>query len=330
MKRATWHDAYDGQMGLWRWYRTPWGQKFLDTGYGVNAGPLVESSRLLLKGLYRSEPDKLLTADPVFVSGEMGEVIQAATEGFQPEPLYPTDLLTPQGFCWYERPFLIPDRFDDPLSLRAWSWCPMKQVADHATAVNVLNADDRHNGMAIALYGGDGTTPEYPEGIAVTLYADWPRSERAPLGFAPAHMTPWWFGMTFDGNEVDENGNETGAAWWWRLAQVTLRLMQQRIAVHHRERPDRPSRREGQRLGFDARGEREILVVRLRREQGERHDPSGEAANYSHRFIVGGHWRNQWYPSSQIHRQIWISPYVKGPDDKPLVVKPRRAFTWDR
>jgi len=41
-------------------------------------------------------------------------------------------------------------------------------------------------------------------------------------------------------------------------------------------------------------------------------------------------WHDQWYPSEQIHRQIWISPYVKGPEDKPLIVRPRRVYQWER
>jgi hypothetical protein len=73
-----------------------------------------------------------------------------------------------------------------------------------------------------------------------------------------------------------------------------------------------------------------VVVVKLRREQGERHEPTGEEGNYSHRWIVGGHWRNQWYATESIHRQIWISPYVKGPEDRPLIVRPRRVFQWER
>ncbi len=319
-------------MGLWRWYRTSKGESFLRSGYNVNAAPLQHSSRLLLRGLYESETVKLLGADPIFVSSEMCDVIEAAASGFKPEPLLATDLMTRQGFCWYERPFLIQDRFDEPLNIRGWSWCPMQAVENEASARALL--ENPEEGTAIALYGGaadwQGFLTDYPEGIAVTLYADWPENPTVPLGFAPCHLSPWWFGMTFDGNEVDENDQPTGAAWWWKITQATLRLMQQRIAVSHRERPDRPTRREGHRVGFDALDSREVLVVRLRRERGEAHEPTGEGANYSHRFIVGGHWRNQWYPSGKVHRQIWISPYVKGPDDKPLVVKPRRAYTWDR
>jgi hypothetical protein len=34
-----------------------------------------------------------------------------------------------------------------------------------------------------------------------------------------------------------------------------------------------------------------------------------------------GHWRNQWLPSVATHRQQWIPEHIKGPGDKPLVLK---------
>jgi hypothetical protein len=276
----------------------------LREGYRENARPLSSQTRTLIARLYEAEIPKVLVADPYFVSSEMTDVIEAASAGFQPEPLLPTDFITTHGFVWYERPFLIPDRFDEPFLLRGFSWCPILTGDVPSGELTDANATDR--------------------GMAVTIYAD---HGQPSIGFAPAHLTPWWYGMTFDGNEVDENEKPTGALWWWKIAQTTLRLMQQKIAHRQSERPDRPTRRNGQRCGFN---EREVLVVRLRRESGDHEPGEGDGANYSHRFIVGGHWRNQWYPKGRVHRQIWISPYVKGPDDKPLVVKPKRAFTWDR
>lgn len=103
--------------------------------------------------------------------------------------------------------------------------------------------------------------------------------------------------------------------------------MQQQIAVQHRQQSPRPVRREAKRYGLM---DREVLVVRLRRERSKPTDDEHGPANYSHRFIVSGHWRNQFYPASGEHRQIYISPYVKGDESLPLVVKPRRAFVLNR
>jgi hypothetical protein len=53
-----------------------------------------------------------------------------------------------------------------------------------------------------------------------------------------------------------------------------------------------------------------------------------EAREYSHRWIVRGHMRNQPVgprnaKGGQKHIRVWIAPYVKGPEDKPLILKDR-------
>lgn len=53
-----------------------------------------------------------------------------------------------------------------------------------------------------------------------------------------------------------------------------------------------------------------------------------DVREYSHRWIVRGHMRNQPIgprniEGGQKHQRVWIAPYVKGPEDKPLVLKDR-------
>lgn len=56
---------------------------------------------------------------------------------------------------------------------------------------------------------------------------------------------------------------------------------------------------------------------------------TGEGTEWNHRWIVRGHWRNQWYPSTQVHRPKYVPSYVKGPEDKPLIVHDK-IFSVDR
>ena len=72
----------------------------------------------------------------------------------------------------------------------------------------------------------------------------------------------------------------------------------------------------------------EVLVIQFRKTRYTSAEGGEERnVNWSHRWIVGGHWRWQPYkdPASggEIKKRIWISPYVKGPDDKPLKTKER-------
>lgn len=327
--RAKWHDAYDTQMALWRWYRTEEGVRWLAYSFNEAARALQAGTREMLLDLYTAERGRLIDLDPIFVSTEMCEVVDAAKESFEPEPLMETDLLTTHGFLYFEKPFDVLDRFEEPTTIHAVAWSRIIAAGDEQRAQALQGMVDAAAGSGVTLDAIEEKAIEdgaRAAGIALTIYATSPES--APPPVIPYHVTPWYFGMTFDGNEVDENDEPTGAAWWWRVVQTTFRLMQQHIAVKHLQRPDRSSRREAKRLRFP--DEAEVVVVRLRREAGERSEPSGEAANYSHRFIVSGHWRNQWYPSISAHRQIWISPYVKGPEGLPLIVRPRRVFQWER
>lgn len=83
------------------------------------------------------------------------------------------------------------------------------------------------------------------------------------------------------------------------------------------ERLDRPERRRMQKQNIPE-PELRIITLRKRESESSSHNDPADRVDWSCRWIVGGHWRKQWYPSSQTHRPVFIVPYVKGPDDKPL------------
>lgn len=327
-QRSNWHDAYDLQQELWRWMRTDLGRRYMAGSYTIQARGLLPRTQELLLRMFAVEPAKLRSADPIFVSAEMCEVVAHAQETFEPEPLLPNDLMTLFGFMYFETPFEIPDRFDVETRIKAVSWAPiMSEEASRQINVGMfypaqtLKLAQEHDYTNIDWTNKEPGKYERPvDGLVITLYSEdghrtEPELTSAPEAI-PMHFTPWWFGMTFDGNEVDELGKPTGAGWWWRLVQVSLRLMQQRLSSRTHLKPPRPSRRR---------------AVRLRRERKPRDpDEPEREANYSHRFIVGAHWRNQYYPSERVHRQIWIAAFVKGDESLPLIIRPKRAFTWNR
>lgn len=114
-----------------------------------------------------------------------------------------------------------------------------------------------------------------------------------------------------------------------RLVLSFWALSQQRIAQPERGAVDRPGRRRAARAGFVI-PEDGVRVVTLRRPETRTtiSDDSG-LVEWSHRWIVSGHWRNQWYPATDQHRPRWIAPYEKGPEGKPLVLKDR-VYRWVR
>lgn len=76
------------------------------------------------------------------------------------------------------------------------------------------------------------------------------------------------------------------------------------------------------------------LAVLRRRRYASEAEREQEAREYSHRWIVRGHMRNQPVGSRTIeggqrHERIWIAPYIKGPEGKPLIIKDR-VQVWRR
>ncbi len=105
---------------------------------------------------------------------------------------------------------------------------------------------------------------------------------------------------------------------------ASLSFLRQRIFVAPRAPIDRASRR---RLTRNGRPAEDVRVVQLRkRVPSAPTHTDATPVEWSHRWVVSGHWREQWYPRLQRNQPIWVLPYVKGPENKPLKVKPERIF----
>lgn len=114
--------------------------------------------------------------------------------------------------------------------------------------------------------------------------------------------------------------------WAFRIRGAFFTLVSQRVATCDRRRPDRAARRRAARMGMVST---DVQVIDLRRTEPTTKPSAENPVDWSHRWVVDGHWRNQYLPSSKAHRPTWIAPYVKGPDDKPLVVR-KRTYKWSR
>jgi hypothetical protein len=305
MHDGNWQDALEAQMELFKFWRSPLGIKyglyFVDDKtvespkrHGFDPDPSIASQMLgHAPDLASVEASKMLFADPVYVTNEMFEIAEAASETFEPEPLQETDLLTHRGFVLLPRPFVVPDINNLATTWRAFAWMPAQ------------SPDGKHLGIHLSTYTNYADQRE--DGYILDPGLKW----------QPLHIAPWWFGQECP---ADFKNVPT----WWNKCQALMRLMMQQIAVREERQAPRGTRRRWQR-DLPDKPEPYIVVVRLRRPKSH---PSGDhhTVDWKQQWIVGGHWRNQWYPSLGIHRQIWISDYVKGPEDKPLVVRKGRAF----
>lgn len=99
-------------------------------------------------------------------------------------------------------------------------------------------------------------------------------------------------------------------AFWNLIRQTAVTVVEDQV-------PPRPERRRLLRSGFKTPPL--VRVVHLRGSRSSRGDGSAGPKDWRHRWLVRGHWRQQWYPSLESHRPVWIAPHIKGPDDAPLL-----------
>lgn len=131
-------------------------------------------------------------------------------------------------------------------------------------------------------------------------------------GNAPTKFSPATFDM------IGFRGDFTA---WILAANAFCRQRLVNVAPY---RPGRASRKRLEKVDVPA-SLNPVNLVLLRavdRADADRAESLGVAWNC--RWLVNGHWRNQFRPSTGEHFQKWITAYVKGPADKPFVAKERR------
>ena len=291
---SNWESVFEIQMELWKFWQSPRGKAF-GQGFIEDCNKKKKGYESLNGILPEFETRRLWQAEPIYVAPEMMELLEIAMEGFEPEPLLPSDLITPSGFMVLPKPFHVIDVHDQIVAWRAMLWHPL----------TIEWEDDKLEGIFLSIYShiDDPDEVGYPD-VARTM----------PTKYSLTHIAPWSYY-----SEIPEDDK---ARQVLRQIQCFFRLTMQHITTHDKYPIPRSSVRRAKRLKFQ---DRNVTVIRLRRPK-TKPQSEGEPINYTHRFLVRGHWRNQWFPSLNTHRQIYIHEFIKGPEDKPLRISDRRAF----
>lgn len=273
----------------------------------------------------------LKRADPIYVSDDVMTLWEHASESFKTEVFRRDDLIIPAGFALLPRPFTMIDIHGKKVAYRVIAWLPISQnetfnwdegAEGQGVWITLLSHMDDIDDYWLATHTlSDGTSGAVIREAALLMNEPWTLMHGSPIQFdqPPAgilHVDP----ETGERRILEGEENERGASLYGHI-QCFWRLMSQLILTP--EPLPRQARRQRQRAGIVDH----VKVLRLRRHKHplpDDHEP--QEANYSHRFIVEGHWRNQQYGKKgeeTYYRQKWIAPYVKGPDDKPLIIKQR-------
>lgn len=310
---------------------------FIDSARGTADVLGVSGTRAFPNGRSGADEARDMTrvldvAETYYVAPRMVEVAIAASESMPDEPLLPHDLPSDHGFVWFAVPFRVIDIRGRVVSLNAALWAArggrvrLWALTDKDDPVDAGNVTLREQDPAVwrlmphlsvahvehLVYGAE---------LPRTMTWNTPLPPGARVEFTPLRGEDGSMQMTWATDvPMDIQQEPTIKRDDWAAFILTLwRLCQQSIADRHQEQPDRALRRRMRRANVP---DRPVTVIALRRRSG--HGDGSTEVEWSHRWVVRGHWRQQRVKDADgqwTTRAIYINPYVKGPEDRPLLVR---------
>jgi hypothetical protein len=306
----------------------------LRSGFMSHSRPIPDADTLYEQLIQYPTLSALGMGETYCVAPDMAHLTNMAAEDMPPEPLLEGDIPSTHGFMWVDGGVPIIDVRNAVNKIHALTWTTVNGVVilmtwtykyDLTDEVNARLAKDLPKEYRIVpelSWSGDlitlryGTTPQ--PSIAYTGLGD------RLIEFRDDENGQAILRYLDTGEPVPEENAQmkVSSAQWFITA---CRLMQQTLATRTREtvRPKALRR-------FDLKDDT-ITVVRLRRPKYAEAEGHGEV-EWNFQWIVRGHWRNQPYKDESgevVYRRIYIAPFLKGPEGKPLK-RSRILNVWDR
>lgn len=260
----------------------------------------------------------LAGARTYFVTEDMLALARHATETMPDEALLESDLPAPNGFLVFERGVVFPDVRGSQVVLTAFAW--RRGVSDGRPYLFWTYYSDVEDDRDDYRRAHGPTTRDYVFPVTCALLAEDLEVFGEPAATAEDIV----------GHYVHAAGVESvkrTLVVMHDLPRALFSLLNSSITEAASERASRPVRRRLEKAKSPVTGD--VVVIRLRRAHHEADAPATGSVEWSHRWIVSGHWRNAWRPSVGAHRRVWIAPFVKGPEDRPLVVT-RKVHVLER
>jgi hypothetical protein len=289
-------DALHAQMGMYRHYHTPGWRELLKDPSTEQGFPVWEATILMAT-----------KATPYYVAPPICDLIAGASAGFDlGEVFHLFDAPTPHGFVYLAHPVPIPAASLDTemwqrhyptgvARLRGFGWIYASDAGDPALVGQMIPLETPRSER------------ESSYAILATFDTGHPHCPRVGYAALPRLGVPWSAcvsGLTED---------QTGLALL-RIIATFFRFVQQELLTLS---PARPTNRATLRRLREHIPDPVVRVVDLRKRA--RTDPQQHVDVTWHcRWLVRGHWRRQWYRGEGRHKNIWIEPHVKGPDDQPF------------
>lgn len=292
-------DVLELRRKLLNWWRGPVATAFIGSKY-------PDKSDAFARWLAAHEATVLCDGEMFFISDEMTEVARAAAQTLPEFRLEAEDLPSEMGTILFHHPIAQAVKEDgercDIIAATWWSG-------------TIPGSDDR--GIWFCWYedrDGGALSPSDPNQDAsrAALKTTMPRLlfERYTI----ARLGCSW-----------EDGVERRVVGMPAVVSALL-LMQQPLAARERKEALPLDRRRAVRANIS---DTSVTVVTLRHQVAPGAESVVRPRDWRHRWIVRGHWRNQWLPSRGTHRPTWINAHIKGPEDLPIKVT-EKVHVWAR
>lgn len=327
-------DALRDHALLARWYEKRPGRAYL-RGFSQYDGLLAETFQMMKLNAEYEFPDYMLhwlrAAETFAVQPDMHALVSALAQGETgntiPKSMCVHELPAMEGFVRLPEPIWTRDVGETDYPIRAFAWYVdprrtfawMKPKPGTMPMVSIALFSDQWPGdPALKEANAEGKTIPGPP-ISLLHFAPFNLDDLhaawSPASGMPKFATP------------DEQRAYQFPA---RYMVLFFLIANQKIAS---SRPYEP-RQLGGITTMKAREAKivpRVRVITLRRERIHTEpDPEGSGREYSHRWTVRAFWRHQACgPGNQERKWVLVRAHVRGPDDKPLIVK-ERAFDLRR
>ena len=225
-------------------------------------------------------------ADSYYVAQEITNVLLDGFDTLPDTPLGDIRPSSPYGWVIFEKPVICPMvSLNADQYIKAFAWGPLINGDDDASSALHICAFVSNNYRCVSII-----------------------------------IWPWEYGWNHPELKPTVEAHREPTNWLNKLIFSFFAFIRQECVTIQNQPAARPIRRH---LPKTYTAEPIIKVIQLRRRSTATNADESVSVDYSCRWLVRGHWRNQFYPGSKSHRPRYIQPYVKGPDDKPL--KPTKS-----
>jgi hypothetical protein len=281
----------------------------------------------------------LETADTFYMAPHFARLVGHARQSVPDELAYdPTWLIAPSGWLWLPEPFKCPTLEQAPSKpgyenvgplVRAVGWRPIPPGTKVRSGLD----------STVGEYTPTIAVPDTTQFLCFQDFSDFADERQKGFGcwsyfmLQPGHTLgsriELFESKQVHGRYVPLADRRTHPLHEMRWIFAALYLMAQRLATTVRHETDRATRRRAERQQQQAPPF--IRVVTLRRlEEARPKNPTPAEVDWQWQWEVRGHWRNQFFPSENAHRPVYIEAYVKGPEDKPLKPGSHKLFAAKR